>query len=131
DAGLLGAATGEHPHCVCPPHRWYPVPLAPPMAAAVLERSPIATAELAGEVAASWPLPAVGVGLVELAGGPLSPMADDGDGASLTALLAPDVVVLVAEAGLGAINAVRLSAAAFAAGDLHVYLNRFTDGGET
>src|SRR5581483_721782 len=33
DADVLARATGERPDDVCPPHRWYPVPLAPPMAA--------------------------------------------------------------------------------------------------
>ena len=43
------------------------------------------------------------------AGGVLSPIADDGDGVSLAEHLDPDRVVLVADAGLGTINAVRLS----------------------
>ncbi len=33
DAAVLGAATGEPPEEVCPPHRWYEVAMAPPMAA--------------------------------------------------------------------------------------------------
>ena len=33
DASLLGEATGESAATVCPPRRWYPMPLAPPMAA--------------------------------------------------------------------------------------------------
>ena len=37
-------------------------------------------------------------------------------------------MVLVADAGLGTINAVRLSAAPFAAYDLVVALNRYDDG---
>ncbi|HSP04712.1 MAG TPA: AAA family ATPase, partial [Acidimicrobiales bacterium] len=36
DAEVLAAATGETPHDVCPEPGWYPVPMAPPMAAAAL-----------------------------------------------------------------------------------------------
>ena len=32
DADLLAGATGEDPESVCPPHRRYDVPMAPPMA---------------------------------------------------------------------------------------------------
>jgi len=39
-------------------------------------------------------------------------MAADGDSVALAAALAPDLAVLVIDSGLGAINAVRLSAAA-------------------
>ncbi len=41
---------------------------------------------------------------------PLS--SDDGDAVALTAALMPDVVVLVADAGLGTFNAIRLTMAA-------------------
>ena len=40
DAAVLGAATGESPEEVCPPHRWYEVAMAPPMAAEALGRPP-------------------------------------------------------------------------------------------
>ena len=39
DAQVLAAATGQSPDEVCPPERTYPVPLAPPMAAAKLGRA--------------------------------------------------------------------------------------------
>jgi dethiobiotin synthetase len=55
-----------------------------------------------------WPIPVVDVGLVESAGGVRSPQADDGDAVTLAHALAPDLVVLVADAGLGTINNVRL-----------------------
>ena len=35
DAAVLGAASGEPAEQVCPPHRWYETPMAPPMAADV------------------------------------------------------------------------------------------------
>ena len=38
DAEVLAAATGEPATTVCPAHRWYEVPMAPPMAASVLGR---------------------------------------------------------------------------------------------
>jgi dethiobiotin synthetase len=47
--------------------------------------------------------------VVETAGGVRSPQASDGDVVDMAAMLAPDVVLLVADAGLGTINAVRLS----------------------
>jgi dethiobiotin synthetase len=109
DADVLAAATGERPHEVCPAHRWYAVALAPPMAADALGRAAFAVAELVGET--RWPA-GVDVGLVETAGGVLSPQADDGDAIALATLLGPLAVVLVADAGLGTINAVRHGIAA-------------------
>lgn len=54
-------------------------------------------------------------------------MADDGDCVALCEAIAPDVVLLVADAGLGTINSVRLSAGALRTlrSDLVVVLNRF------
>jgi dethiobiotin synthetase len=132
DAEVLATASGEAPEQVCPAHRWYPVPMAPPMAADVLGRPPFGVADLVEEV--EWPRTRVDVGLVELAGGVCSPQADDGDAVAVTSLLRPDVVVVVADAGLGAVNAVRQSAVALAgvvgptppaAPELAVVLNRF------
>jgi dethiobiotin synthetase len=126
DADVLGAASGEEPSVVCPPQRWYEVPMAPPMAAEVLSRPPFTIADLASETIAAWPA-GVDVGFVELAGGPRSPMAGDGDGTDLVAALGPDRCVLVADAGLGTINAVRLGADALRAAPLMVYANRYDD----
>jgi dethiobiotin synthetase len=110
DAAILATATAVAVDEVCPRHRWYEVPMAPPMAAEVLGRPPFTIADLTGEIA--WP--DVDVGLVESAGGPRSPLASDGDTVDLAAALAPDVLVLVADAGLGTINAVLLSSAVLA-----------------
>jgi dethiobiotin synthetase len=134
DAAVLGAATGEPPETVCPPHRWYEVAMAPPMAADVLGRDRITTADIIGELA--WPPQGVEVGLVESAGGVRSPLTHDGDTVALAAALSPDVVLLVADAGLGTINAVRLSIGALTADgvveatDVIVVLNRFNGGGD-
>jgi len=122
DAALLAAATGASPQEVCPPHRWYPVPMAPPMAAETLGRPAFTIADLVEET--SWPSAAV-VGLVEGAGGVRSPLAADGDLVDLAARLDPDLVVLVADATLGTIHAVRSSAAPLEPWPLVVLLNRW------
>ena len=67
DADVLAAATGETPHDVCPPHRWYARALAPPMAADALGAPPFAVGDLIDEL--RW-ADGVDVGLVEGAGGP-------------------------------------------------------------
>ena len=122
DADVLAAATDDDPGAVCPPHRWYETPMAPPMAAEALGRPSFTVDDLVTEL--RWP-EAVDAGLVETAGGVRSPIAGDGDCASLARALGPDLVVLVADAGLGTINAVRLSAGALARLPLVVLLNRF------
>jgi dethiobiotin synthetase len=122
DADVLAAATGATPEEVCPSHRCYERALAPPMAAEALGRPAFTVADLAGEV--RWP-EQIRVGFVEGVGGPRSPLAADGDTVDLVDSLSPDLVVLVAEPGLGAINAVLLAAAPFAPRALVVALNRF------
>src|SRR5918999_2278774 len=72
DAELLAAATGEAPHDVCPAHRWYPVPMAPPMAADVLGLPRIRVEDLLEEM--HWPAE-VDLALIETAGGLCSPIA--------------------------------------------------------
>ena len=127
DAEVLAAATGERPEEVCQPARTYEVPMAPPMAAAVLGLPVPTIAELVDEL--RWPAGAT-VGLVETAGGAASPQADDGDVADLARALAPDVVVVVADAGLGTIHAVRSTLLALAGvpAVVRVHLNRFDPG---
>jgi len=127
DAAVLGTATNELPEEVCPPHRWYETAMAPPMAAEVLGRPPFTIDDLMEELV--WPPDAVDVGLVETAGGARSPLAADGDCLDYCAALDPDVVVLVADAGLGTINAVRLTLGALGslANSSVVVLNRFDD----
>ena len=111
DAAVLAAATGERVDEVCPSERSFEVPMAPPMAAAALGRPAPTLEDLVA--ALRWPRPAPDVRWVELVGGPRSPITPDGDGVDLTRRLQPDRVVLVADAGLGTINAVVLSTAPF------------------
>jgi dethiobiotin synthetase len=122
DAEVLAAATGDLPDAVCPPHRWYAAPLAPPMAADALGRPPFTIEDLVAEL--DFP-DHTDVGLVEGAGGVRSPLAHDGDVVDYAARVEPDAVVLVADAGLGTLNAVLLSTAALDAWPVHVLLNRF------
>jgi dethiobiotin synthetase len=127
DAHLLADASGESPNDVCPRHRWYPISMAPPMAADALARQPFSVEDLASEI--QWPLPAPSVAFVESAGGVRSPLASNGDSISLIEILQPDIVLLVADAGLGTINQIILSLDAIDSG-AHVatpivVLNRF------
>jgi dethiobiotin synthetase len=122
DADLLAEATGEPVECVCPLHRWYDTPMAPPMAAASLGRQRFTGDDLIAELI--WPA-GVHVGLVETAGGVCSPFADDVDSAEFARLVDPDHTILVADAGLGTISAVRLALRALAPLDTLVFLNRY------
>lgn len=125
DADVLALATGEAPEQVTPRHRWYAMAMAPPMAAAFLGLPLPRLDDLVAELA--WP-DGVEVGVVETVGGPRSPIADEADSADLAAAIEPDVSMLVAHAGLGAINATRLSAPTCPQ-PLVVFLNHF-DGGD-
>jgi dethiobiotin synthetase len=123
DAEVLAAATREAVEDVSPGAGWYPVPMAPPMAAAALGRP---CPSLAAVVAAlTWPDRPVDVGLVETVGGVRSPLAEDGDSRDLVRALGVDVVVLVADAGLGTIDAVRSATDSLAPLPTVVLLNRF------
>jgi len=126
DADLLGVATGEPPERICPRHRWYAMAMAPPIAAAFLGVAPPGLDELLGELV--WPDDAVDIGVLETVGGPRSPLAVDADSAALAAAVGADLAVLVAHAGLGAINAVRLCAPFMPAPHV-IHLNRF-DGSD-
>jgi dethiobiotin synthetase len=123
DAEVLASATGEAPGTVCPPARSYPVAMAPFMAADVLGRPPFVLDDLVREL--SWP-DGVQVGLVEGAGGVLSPISSDGaDNADLVDRLSPDLVLLVADAGLGTLHGVRACLPRLAGHEVVVVLNRF------
>jgi len=129
DAEELGRASGEPPDQVCRIDRSFHRAMAPPMAAEALGLPPFTIGDLVDELV--WPDPAVDVGLVELAGGVLSPQASDGDVTHFIRALRPDLVVLVSDAGLGTINGVRSSLAALRPvvvdedGPVLTVLNRF------
>jgi len=133
DAEVLGEASGEPPVSVCPPERWYPVPMAPPMAADALGRPRPTLADLLDGV--HWPEPAPDVALLETAGGVRSPQADDGDVVDLVLAWPAEAVVLVAHAGLGTLDAIVSAADALPATGpgavpTTVVLNRFDPGDE-
>jgi len=123
DAQVLATATAEDVTEVCPAHRSYQVAMAPPMAAEVTGRPIPTIAELLAEL--RWPHDAVEVGWFETVGGPRSPIAVDGDAVTFVEALDPDLVVLVADAGLGTLNSVLLSLAPFAGRATATFLNRF------
>jgi dethiobiotin synthetase len=125
DAVILAAATGEAPDDVCRPDRTYPLPMAPPMAAAALGQPLPLLEDIVGEL--TWPDPEPDIRWLETVGGPHSPVAVDADAVDLARVLLPDRIVLVADAGLGTINAVLLSVAPFKAIGFEplVLLNRF------
>jgi dethiobiotin synthetase len=122
DAHVLAAATGEDLERVCPSHRWYPLAMAPPIAAQRLGLASITLSGLLDELA--WP-DDVEIGVVETVGGVRSPMADDADTATFVRALEADHIVLVAGAGIGAINAVRLCVDVMAPASITVMLNRY------
>ena len=120
DAAVLAAATGEPEGTVCPEHRRYEVPMAPPMAAEILGRASFSINDLLGEIS----IPDRGLVFVEGVGGPRSPLASDGDSVALIDKLEPDEVILVGDSKLGAINDVLTSCDALGRRPL-VYLNHF------
>ena len=121
DARILAAASGEDEFVVCPSHRRYPLAMAPPIAADALGRDRLLLAEVMRELE----LPRSGTALIEGVGGPRSPLCHDADTVALANTLRADVTVLVADAGLGAINAVLVNAACFDESPVVVMLNRF------
>ena len=128
DADVLGAATNQSPHSVCASHRWYPLPLAPPMAATALSMPSFTIADLAREL--NWP-DRCQLGIVEGAGGVRSPLAADGDTRTFFDAIQPDLVVIVADTALGTINNIRLAIDSLTAHDTIVFLNRYDHADET
>lgn len=123
DAAVLAAATGEDIEDVCPHGHSFSVPMAPPMAANVLGLKAPTLARLRKTL--RWPAERVSVGLVETVGGVRSPLSEDGDSLALARALDPDVVILVADAGLGVIDSVRSASDQLGVLPVVVHLNRF------
>jgi dethiobiotin synthetase len=122
DAEQLAAASGEDTETVCPAQRCYQLAMAPPMAADALGREPILIDDLLREIA--WP-EGIDIGFVETVGGARSPLAHDGDSVDLIKRLPVDEVLLIADAGLGTLNAVRLTLACLAPLPVTIFLNRY------
>lgn len=122
DARELAQASGEREAEVCPAHRCYRLAMAPPMAADALQLARIELNDIVDEIA--WPAD-IDVGFVETVGGARSPLAHDGDSVDLVKRLPVDEVLLVADAGLGTLNAVRLTLACIAPLPVTVFLNRY------
>jgi dethiobiotin synthetase len=128
DSRLLADATGEAEDLVCPARFTFPLAMAPPMAAEALGRDAPTIDELCRWLSSSWP-PGVELGLVEAVGGVRSPLGADGDTTDLVRELDPDLVLLVSQPALGAINAVRSASSGLAPWPVVVFLNRY-DGAE-
>ena len=127
DAQVLAEATEDDELDICPSHRRYELAMAPPMAADALGRPPILIEDLVKELA----LPRTGIVLIEGVGGVRSPMAHDGDALSVAGRLHPDLLLLVAPAGLGAINDLLTSLDSIAyKWPVLVFLNRFDERDE-
>ncbi len=123
DSELLAGASGEPADSICPPHRRYELPMAPPIAAAGLGRPSFTVDDLGYELAVGS-IDADLV-LIEGVGGPYSPLSADGDTVSLAHHLGATRVISVVDASLGAINAALTVIKAFPAAEVLTYLNRY------
>ena len=121
DSELLARATGEERDAVCRPDWRYPRALAPPIAAAILDRPIPSTGRIVEQLDGTD----VDVLLVEGVGGPRSPLSADGDTVDLAHALSADDVIVISDSGLGAISRVLLSVDAFAPLTCRVLLNRY------
>lgn len=135
DAERLAVATGEDPELVCPPGRSYPLPMAPPMAAAALGRPAPTIEDYVQSIEGSWARgdgssEQIDLAVVEGAGGVASPLGDDGDSADLGRALRAHVAVVVADPSLGVINSARLAVGALGPLPVIVHLNRFDAGND-
>ncbi len=110
DAERLAEASGEHAEEVAFLEYSYPLPLAPPIAAARLGRpAPLAREVLSRLADSLAEAPPDAIAVVELVGGIASPHTADADGLALLRRLAPTAVLLVARPGLGTLNEIALA----------------------
>lgn len=121
DSELLADAAGCSRTEVC--DRQIPLAMAPPRAAALLGMPPVLMSELVAAVPrhtepSQWVF-------VEGAGGIASPIADDGDNRDFLDVLDPDITIVVADAGLGTVNACTLAHAYLDARPHFFFLNRY------
>ena len=102
DSVVLSKATGEDHRLVCPKDLSFALPLAPFMA----KRELIGTDLKLDELSNISFQDGIQVGIIEGAGGILSPLCADGDFIDLMYLQKVDVVLCVAEATLGSLNSI-------------------------
>ena len=124
DASQLATVSGQSESEICDPQFSFELPLAPPMAAEQLGQPIPRIADLKASV--SWPAD-VDVGIVEGAGGLLSPLASDGSNKDLLVELNPDLVVVVLDSKLGVINQAQLTTCHLSSHPSVLFLNRFEE----
>jgi dethiobiotin synthetase len=92
-----------------------------------LKRDRILLDDLIREI--TWPTD-IDIGFVETVGGVRAPLSHDADSVDLLKRLPVDEVLLVADAGLGTLNAVRLSLECLKPLPVTVFLNRYDANNE-
>jgi dethiobiotin synthetase len=122
DSQILSEVSKEAPEVIT--KFSYPIALAPPMAAVELGENPFALREMIKDLRFDQ---VADVSILEAAGGLRSPQAIDGDCLDVIKHLGPDLIVLVARSGLGAIHEVRSTAAFINSEKLFVFLNYFSN----
>ena len=126
DAEVLAQATRVNPEEVCSPHHSFPLPLAPPMAAAQLRQPPPTLDEIVDSCAFDRELD---VGLVEGVGGLHSPIATDSDTIDIIDALKPRCVIVVTDARLGVLHDVTATSTSLGSRAHIIHLNRY-DGSD-
>lgn len=124
DSELLARAAGTDSSNVCSLR--IPLAMAPPRAAALLGMEPFSIEQLRSDHDQLHGAAADDeCHFIEGAGGIASPIASDGDNRDLLDALAPDLTVVVADAGLGTVNACALVHAYLARRRHIFFLNRY------
>lgn len=126
DAEVLALSTGVSPDEVCSQILTYPLPLAPPMAAAQLHQHPPTLDAIIDSCTFDGHLD---VGLVEGIGGLHSPLTESSDTLDLIDAIKPQCVIVVTEARLGVLHDVKAVSTSLGLRPHIIYLNRF-DGSE-
>lgn len=125
-ADRLSGLLAEPASNICPPRRWFEMPLPPPIASDVLGRPRYTIADLVAETHFH---PATSAGFVAVFDGPATPLAHDGDGLALVERLRPDLAIVVATGDASSINPAALAAQSLAAhAPTLIALERSADG---
>jgi dethiobiotin synthase len=135
DSEVLAAATGENSKEICSPDYTYPLALTPFMAKRELTGTELYMSELSGIVFQ----PNIDIGILEGAGGILSPICTDGDFIDLMEIQKIDLILCVADSTLGSLNSILTNYFGFRYQaeqrnyphlinvEFVIYLNRFDD----